>query len=337
MNPLPKELGKPLNPPVQVNRVRFSPDGQVLAAAAFDGTVKRWNVGGKEPAELAGLQGHNGWVTALAFRGERLASADSWGRVIVWNRDVKAFDIPEAHDGWVRSVAYAGDRLVTCGKDGFVRVWSNDGKKMGEAETKADLLSLAVSPDAKFLAVGDNFGRIHVINAVSLKEQNAFELKELYLLDRIQDVGGVRCLAFNADGSRLFIGGAVPKTGGFVQATPLVVEMEWPAGKRMSQWKGASDNEGYVHDMFWHPDGFVVAATSGQPGQGKMLCWKPGEASPFHVVTKYPNCHSVDRHPTDGRLALASTNANSSGNGRVKSKDGEYSANSSPILLFEMK
>jgi hypothetical protein len=36
-------------------------------------------------------------------------------------------------------------------------------------------------------------------------------------------------------------------------------------------------------------------------------------------------------------LALASTNANSSGNGRVKSKDGEYPTNTSPIQLFEMK
>jgi WD40 repeat protein len=333
----PEELGKPFNPGVQVNRVRFSPDGKVLAAAAFDGTVKRWDVTGKEPAELPALKGHDGWVTAIAFQGKRLVSADSWGRVIAWDGMKTLFDVQNAHNGWVRAIVTSAERVVSCGRGGLVCSWHSEGKRTVEAETKSDLLSLAMSPDGKAIVAGDGFGRIHALNAVTLKEERQFEVKELHLLDRIQDVGGVKCLAFNADGSRLFVGGAVPKSGGFVQATPLVVELEWPTGKRVSQWKGASDNEGYVHDMLWHPDGFLVGATSGQPGQGKMIFWKPGEAAAFAAVTKYPNCHSVDRNPADGRLALASTNANSSGNGRVKSKDGEYTGNSSPIQLFEMK
>ena len=215
--------------------------------------------------------------------------------------------------------------------------WSKEGKNAGEVETRADLMSLAVAPDDSILVAGDNLGKLRVFDAATLKEQKQYEIKELHLLDRIQDVGGVRCLAFNADGTRLYVGGAVPKSGGFVQATPLVVELEWPSGKRLSQWKGAADTEGFVHDMLWHPDGFVVGATSGQPGNGKMFCWKPGDAAPFHVSAKMANCHSVDRNPADGRLALAGTNANSSGNGRVKSKDGDYPANTSPIQLFEVK
>ena len=45
----PKELGKPFNPGVQVNRIRFSPDGKLLSAACFDGRVRHWVVTGKEP------------------------------------------------------------------------------------------------------------------------------------------------------------------------------------------------------------------------------------------------------------------------------------------------
>ena len=33
----PAELGKPVNPPCQVLRVRYSPDGELLAAACTDG------------------------------------------------------------------------------------------------------------------------------------------------------------------------------------------------------------------------------------------------------------------------------------------------------------
>ena len=63
----PKELGKPVTPPTQINRVRFSPDGKVLAAACFDGHVRRWDVTGAEPAELPPTFAFNGWVTSLAF------------------------------------------------------------------------------------------------------------------------------------------------------------------------------------------------------------------------------------------------------------------------------
>src|SRR4051812_17517957 len=81
----PKELGKPLAPPAQVTRLRFSPCGKVLAAACFDGTVRRWDVTGKEPAELPPLAGHNGWATGLAFGGAALFTADSWGRLSAWD------------------------------------------------------------------------------------------------------------------------------------------------------------------------------------------------------------------------------------------------------------
>jgi hypothetical protein len=53
-------------------------------------------------------------------------------------------------------------------------------------------------------------------------------LRRLYLdfAGRIQDVGGVRCLAFTAGGSTLLAGGSQPKTGGFVQG---VLAFDFPA------------------------------------------------------------------------------------------------------------
>ncbi|HJZ59652.1 MAG TPA: hypothetical protein VKE74_32205, partial [Gemmataceae bacterium] len=91
-------------------------------------------------------------------------------------------------------------------------------------------------------------------------------MKELYRLDRIQDVGGVRCLLFSGDGKTLFVAGAEPKTGGFVQCVPVLVGFDRTSGKRVSQWRGANDNEGYITDLAWHPDAYVIGTASGQPG-----------------------------------------------------------------------
>lgn len=335
----PKELGKPLAPPTQITRVRFSPDGKTLAAGCFDGKVRRWDVSGKEPAELPALGEHNGWVTGLAFGAKLLFSADSWGRLSAWDGAQRVWTVEAAHDGWLRAVAVSADgaHLATCGKDGFVRIWTAaDGKKAHQFETKSDTLSTVFSADGKRVFAGDLFGTICEIAFASGKASRIIEVKELHKLDRIQDVGGVKCLALSADGKTLFAGGAEPKTGGFVECTPLLIAFDLATGKRTSQWKGAAPAEGYVTDIAPRADGTAIFTTSGQPGQGKFHIWKPGDEKPQFSGGKHPNCHSVALHPDGDKIAVSATNANSSGNGRVKGQGGEYPANSSPIQLWTL-
>jgi len=338
----PAELGKPIDPPAQILRVRFAPDGTLLAAACSDGLVRRWDVTADAPADLPPLAGHNGWVTGLAFGKDVLFSADSWGRVSAWNpaaKDAKPlWTVEAAHDGWVRTVALApdGTTLATCGKDGFVRLWNaNDGTKRSDVATAADTLSVAFGADGKTVLAGDLFGLVREFEVAGGKVLRTFEAKELHKHDRLQNVGGARCLLFDAAGKTLLVAGAEPKTGGFVQCTPLLIAFDRASGKRLWQWKGANDNEGYVTDLAWHPDGYVVACASGQPGQGKVFFLKPGEAVPFFVSPK-PNVHSVALSPDGTRMAAALTNANSSGNGKVKGKGGEYPANVSPVQFWKV-
>ena len=340
----PKELGKPLALTSQVTRVRFGgPGGNVLAAACFDGTVRRWDLSGKEPVEQPALGGHNGWVTDIAWGSGQFFSADSWGRLSAWHlagMEAKPhWSVEAAHDGWARGVAFSTRALgvATCGKDGFARLWDRArGTRVWETETKTDLLSVCFAPDGGHVFAGDLFGTVHEFAVASGKKTRTFEVKELHKLDRIQDVGGAKCLLASPDGKTLFVGGAEPKTGGFVQCVPLLIAFDLASGKRMSQWKGANDNEGYVTDLAWHEDGFVVFTTSGQPGQGKFHIWKPGDEKTLFSGGKLPNCHSVALHPDGERIAVSATNANSSGNGRVKGARGEYPANTSPIQLWSL-
>ena len=63
----------------------FSQDGSLLASASNDETVRLWNR--TAGLELQKLEGHTGWVTAVAFSqdGSLLASASNDQTVRLWN------------------------------------------------------------------------------------------------------------------------------------------------------------------------------------------------------------------------------------------------------------
>lgn len=268
---------------------------------------------------------------------------DSWGRLTCWDEksEKPIWSVESAHDGWGRCLAVNPEatQVVTSGRDRKLRVWSvADGQRLAETTVDSDPLTVAFTPDGLHLLVGTFHGRVHVIDVTRTTVAHSLEANELFATHRIQEVGGVRTIAFDHSAKRLIVAGAVPASGGFVQATPTLILFDWPGGKRLSVLKGESEKEGYVTDIAWHPtDRYFLATTSGQPGNGKLLLWRPGEDKPFVSISK-PNCHSLALQPRGHLLAVAATNANSAGNGRPRNSNGpeDYPSNYSPIHLFEM-
>jgi hypothetical protein len=328
----------------QVGVLRFSPDGKILAAGGLDGVVHRFDASTDAFAELPPLTGHNGWVQALAFHpdGKRLFSGDSWGRLCCWPvteaNPKSLWDLPQAHDVWLRQLAVSpdGGTIATCAADGSVRLWAADGgAKKGEFLHTSDVLALAYAPDGKSLVTGDLAGTVRQIDLATGKVTRTLDAKVLTHLDRMQDVGGVRSLAFDREGKTLAVAGGQPTTGGFVQGSATVLLFDWAPGTLAHTLKTAGTNDVYAHDVHFHPAGYVMAVSSGQPGVGKLYFQKPGEPQPFFTAP-LANCHSLAVHPSLTKVVVAATNTGSSGNGRNLNANKEYPGNFSPLHVFEL-
>lgn len=339
----PRELAQ-IEQSQQVHAARYSPCGKFLVGGGHDGLVRRWDLSADEPREMAALAGHDGFVQGLAFAGDWVLTADSWGRLRCWpyadEKPQPRWEVEAAHDGWIRALAVSpdGKTLASCGVDQSVRLWSTrDGRRLQKlVGHNDDVLALAFAPDGRSLVSGDLPGVVKSWDIANGKQHRDFDASVLYVYDRIQNVGGVRALAFDSAGKRLIVGGCRPAGGGFVKGTPVMLVFDYASGKRVESVDLGGTQDGFVFDIHCHDDDILMVVTSGQPGKGQLLYRRFGAAKPIFTTTKLSNCHSLSMHPEGTHLAVTSTNKGSNGNGRRLDKDGNYVGNSTPIHLFAL-
>ena len=152
--------------------VSFSPDGNTLASASDDRTVKVWT---REGELLHTLEGHSGIVRGVSFSpdGNTLASASDDSTVKVWSPQkqlIAAFPKPnqqqKGHRGWVYSVHFnpilktssktgGGNTVVSASNDNTVKLWNHNSsppRTFGIPGHSGWVWGMSFSPDGNTIA-----------------------------------------------------------------------------------------------------------------------------------------------------------------------------------------
>jgi len=188
-----------------VTAVALSADGQLVASASEDASVRLWD--GADGAALATLLGHATAVRAVALSadGARLVSGGADGSLLLWDgAGARVAARLEPHGAAITTVALSrsGDILASASEDGHVRVqrFSDDGGYELPAESLTGPISLALSADGSRLATASSRGKSLVYD---LLPEAAALVSERYWFEGIVvalGAGGSPMVAGSADG-----------------------------------------------------------------------------------------------------------------------------------------
>lgn len=155
-----------------VHRLVFSPNGNTLASASEDGTIRLWDVATGTHKHT--LTGHDDRISSIVFSpdGKILASADTEGKIRLWNTTTGQYRVTlEGHRAGVRSVAFSpdGKTLASADTEGKIRLWNaTTGVYRVTLEGHTNTIySIKFSPDGKTLASADHGGKIHLWDATT--------------------------------------------------------------------------------------------------------------------------------------------------------------------------
>ena len=118
-------------------------------------------------------------------------------------------------------------------------------------------------------------------------------------------------------------------------AAPCILVYDWQTGGLIREMPMGGNDDGFAYDTQFHPDGFVMAASSAFPGKGHVWFWRPDEEAAFFSSNKLPNGRSLSLHPDGERIAFLSS-ISRNGNGRPLS-DGAYVGGTAEIRFMSLQ
>ncbi len=233
-----------------VSSVAFNPDGQTLASASRDGTIRLWDPHTAQPKTL--LIGHTETVNGIVFSsdGQTLASVSRDTTIRLWDpRNGQHKTTLRAHTGFsyagYNSVAFSpdGQTLATGGdySDPVIRLWNihNEQNIRTLTGNTGQITSVAFSPDGQTLASVSEDKTIRLWNPQTGKLKST-------LTGHRQMIDSV---TFSSDGETLASG-----------SRDSTIRLWNPqTGKLKSTLTGYT---GWINPLAFSPDGEILASGS---------------------------------------------------------------------------
>ena len=301
--------------------VSYSPDGQLIASASSDNTVKIWQRNGKL---LKTLSDHTDTVLDVEFSpdGKLIASASQDNSIKLWTRSGQLIKSVTGHQGSIYKLAFSPteDIIASASEDQTVRLWNSEGKLLSVLLGHSrEVLTVTFSHDGKLIATGDRDGivKIWTKDGNLLRSFTAHEAP-------------VRGIDFNPQGDKIVTGGddnqakiwtingKLTKTlKGYdapvtdVQFSPdgkIIATSSWDKTVKLWHSDGTlhSDFQGHqarVWRLDWSPDGSTIA-TGGWDNVIKLWQIKDPLVKTFYGHTS--TVISVVYHPKGKLIASAS-------------------------------
>ena len=253
-----------------VNSVAFSPDGQTLATASSDRTIRLWDTHASEHKTL--LIGHTDIVNRIAFSpdGQTLASASPDTTIRLWDtRTGEHKTSLRAHSGFgyigFYSVAFSpdGQTLAAGGdySDPSIQMWDLHNEEnirtfTGHTER---IMSVAFSPDGLMLASGS------ADNTVKLWNPNNGQLKGTLTGHTLW----VESVTFSPDGQTL---ASASRDGTIRLWNPQTGDEK----------KTLTGNTDWIKQIAFSPDGTILASGSQEARRIRLWNVQTGEYTDVH-------------------------------------------------------
>ena len=285
-----------------VNSVAFSPDGNTIASASTDNTIKLWNLEGKL---LQTLKGHEQSINSVAFSpdGNTIAST-SWDKTIkLWSKEGKLLKTLQGHTSEVNSVAFGpdgntiesvnsvafspdGNTIASASSDSTIKLWSKEGKQLKTLQGHKELVtSVAFSPD------GNTIASASTDNTIKIWSLQGEELKTLQ-----GHKSSVYSVAFSPDGNTI------------ASASKDKTIKLW--SKEVKQLKTLQGHENQVYSVAFSPDGNIIASASDDKTiklwnlEGKLLQTLQGHKDWVHSVAFSPDGKTIASASWDNTIKL---------------------------------
>ena len=186
----------------EISGMAINPEGNLIATAAWDKTVKIWSRDGQL---LQTLKGHKDAVHSVAFspEGDQIASGSRDGVIKLWSYNGKLLQTIKGHKDQINSLVFSPDgKLIASGShDTTIKLWSRNGELLQTLNGHKDrVTSLAFSP----LGVANQHGLEKLIisgswdKTVKLWNLDGKLVKTLRGHDE-----GVSCVTFDPQDSRI--------------------------------------------------------------------------------------------------------------------------------------